>query len=75
MGVPGSATHAGGTFTVTASGTDVWNATDEFRYVYRLMVGDGTITARVADVQFVNNWTKAGVMIRESLAGGRGMPS
>jgi YD repeat-containing protein len=70
VGLAGAASHAGGTFTVTASGTDVWHATDEFRYVYRPLVGDGTITARVTTVEFVNNWTKAGVMIRESLAGG-----
>jgi hypothetical protein len=30
--------------------------------------GDGTIVARVGSIQFVNNWTKAGVMIRSSLA-------
>src|SRR5206468_4843161 len=38
--------------------------------IYQPMTGDGTIVARVASVQNTNSWTKAGVMIRESLAPG-----
>ena len=63
----GGAGESGGTFTVTGAGADIWGTTDAFRYVYRTLTGDGTIVARVMSVQNVNAWTKAGVMIRESL--------
>jgi hypothetical protein len=64
---PGDATYSGGTFTVTGSGADVWNSADAFHYAYRTMTGNGTMIARVASVQNVASWVKAGVMIRETL--------
>ena len=70
MPIPGNATFANGTFTVTGSGADVWGTADAFHYAYTPLTGDGTIVARVASIQDVNAWVKAGVMIRESL--GRG---
>src|SRR5579872_2901901 len=67
VGAAGSASGNGGSFTVTGSGTDIWNTADAFRYVYMPMTGDGTITTQVATEQYVANWTKAGVMMRETL--------
>jgi glucose/arabinose dehydrogenase len=65
----GSWTLNGGTHTVAGNGADIWNAADEFRFVYQQLSGDGTITAKVSS--FTNNAGnangKAGVMIRESL--------
>ena len=55
------------TFTLAASGYDIWGTRDDFRYVYQRLNGDGQITARVASLENTNNWAKAGVMIRESL--------
>jgi hypothetical protein len=46
----------------------VWGTADAFHYAYRTLDGDGTIVARVSSIQLVNNWTKAGVMIRNSLS-------
>src|SRR5439155_7789207 len=43
----GSASYNGGTYTVAGSGSDIWSASDQFRYVYEPLTGDGTITARV----------------------------
>jgi hypothetical protein len=63
----GSASASSGTFTVTGSGADIWGAADEFRYLYKTMSGDVTITARVKSIQNTNAWAKAAVMIRESL--------
>ena len=66
-----------GTYTMTGSGTDIWNvgpATgeyhDEFHYAYKVLTGQGSIVARVESVQNTNGWAKAGVMIRETLDGG-----
>jgi len=67
VGAAGSATASGGTFTVRGAGADIWNGADAFHYVWQPFNGDATLIARVATVEFVANWVKAGVMIRESL--------
>jgi hypothetical protein len=65
-----------GTYTMTASGTDIWdvgtagNYHDEFHFAYKTLTGAGSIIARVQSVQNTNGWAKAGVMIRETLDGG-----
>jgi hypothetical protein len=60
-----------GTFTMTASGADIWAVNgveaDEFHFAYKMLTGAGTITAKVNSVDNTNVWAKAGVMIRESL--------
>jgi regulation of enolase protein 1 (concanavalin A-like superfamily) len=65
--IAGSAQFNDGTFSVNASGADIWNAADAFHFVYQQMTGDGTVEARVTGVQQANAWSKAGVMIRETL--------
>ena len=67
-GATGSATFANGTFTVSGAGADIWGTADALHYAYRTLTGDGTIVARVTSIQNVNAWTKAGVMIRNSLS-------
>jgi subtilisin family serine protease len=67
-GANGDATLSNGAFQVTGAGADVWGGADAFHYVYRTLDGDGSIVARVSAIQNVNNWTKAGVMIRNSLS-------
>jgi beta-glucanase (GH16 family) len=73
IGAPGRAgggSLSGSTFTVTGSGADIWNASDQFNYFSQSTTGDMTIIARVAGQQNTNAWAKAGVMIRESSAAG-----
>jgi phosphatidylserine/phosphatidylglycerophosphate/cardiolipin synthase-like enzyme/regulation of enolase protein 1 (concanavalin A-like superfamily) len=65
--VAGSAQYANGAFTITGSGADIWGAADAFHFVYRQLTGDFTIQARVASVREASTWSKAGVMIRETL--------
>jgi regulation of enolase protein 1 (concanavalin A-like superfamily) len=67
VGVAGSAHHSSGIFTVSGAGADVWGTADAFHYAYTPLSGNGSIVARVESVQDVAAWTKAGVMIRESL--------
>jgi regulation of enolase protein 1 (concanavalin A-like superfamily) len=68
VGVAGatSADSTGTVLTVTGAGADVWGSADALQYAYRTLNGDGSIVARVASIQNVNAWTKAGVMIRET---------
>ena len=68
--IAGSANDTNGTFSVTGSGADVWGTADAFNYAYTTLNGDGTIVARVARVDTVSSWVKAGVMIRETLTAG-----
>ncbi len=65
-GVGGGALGAGGDYTITAGGRDVWGTSDELRFVSRPLTGDGDITARLDSLHATDRWTKAGVMIRES---------
>ena len=68
VAVAGSTSTANGVYTVRASGADIWGTQDEFRFVHGSMSGDGEITARVDSVSATDPWTKAGVMIRETLS-------
>jgi hypothetical protein len=56
-----------GSYTMTASGTDIAGQADEFHFAYKMMSGPGSITARVLSVSDTDPWAKAGVMIRETL--------
>ncbi|PYV39519.1 MAG: silent information regulator protein Sir2, partial [Acidobacteria bacterium] len=70
VGIIGSSTYNGSSFTVNGSGTDIWNAADAFQFMYQPLIGDGQIVARVASQQNTDPWAKAGVMIRETLTAG-----
>lgn len=69
--IPGYAGYdsATGTFSLGGSGDDIWGTSDEFRFAYTTLTGDGEILARVTAVENTSGWAKAGVMIRETLNG------
>ncbi|HLP76568.1 MAG TPA: carbohydrate-binding protein, partial [Candidatus Paceibacterota bacterium] len=68
VGLAGWASFTNGTFTVSGAGADIVGASDQFRFVYLTNSGDCTIIARVASLEdYINSWSKAGVMIRQSL--------
>ncbi len=60
--------HATATFTLTGSGADIWNGSDEFHFLHRPWRGDGTLSARLASLESTHDWAKAGVLIRSSTA-------
>jgi regulation of enolase protein 1 (concanavalin A-like superfamily) len=59
-----------GTIIMNGIGTDIWNNSDQFRFVCKQLKGNGSILARVDSIAVTNAWAKAGVMIRESLDAG-----
>ena len=71
VGLPGSFTDSGGTLTVTGAGADITGTADAFRFVWKDLTGDGTITAKVTAItnndaaQLAN--TKVGVMFRDNV--------
>jgi hypothetical protein len=56
-----------GTYKISANSVDVWGTADNFRFAYKTLNGDGSISAKVISVTNTNAWAKAGVMIRESV--------
>jgi DUF1680 family protein len=68
VGLAGLTTPMSAGFQVTASGGDIWDQNDGFRFVYKPLSGDGDLVARVASLDPTDAWAKAGVMIRETLA-------
>ncbi|MFC1794102.1 DUF1349 domain-containing protein, partial [Planctomycetota bacterium] len=56
-----------GTYTMTASGTDIWDPSDQFHFAYKEITGAATIQAQVLSVGHTDDWAKAGVMIRDTL--------
>ncbi len=64
----GSFTEApAGTYTMTASGADIWDTSDEFHFAYKQLSGPGSIIARVESVEKTHGRAKAGVMVRDTL--------
>ena len=66
-GQPVAFSENAGVLTVSGSGNDIWNNADAFRYAYKKLNGNGSITARVESLSRSDAWSKAGVMIRETL--------
>ncbi len=58
-----------GTYTIAASGADIWGTADEFHFAYKEITGDGscTIIAKVESLDNTDPFAKAGVMIRNTL--------
>ena len=73
----GSSDFATGTWTIRGSGTAgmlnppwgkwAWRGDDSCHFAYRKVTGDATLIARVTSVEEVQNFTMAGLMIRDSL--------
>ena len=52
---------------VSGNGSDIWYSSDAFCYVYKEVLGDCIITARVVEMEDTFDWAKAGLMIRQTL--------
>jgi SdrD B-like domain/Carboxypeptidase regulatory-like domain len=72
VSTPGTESYNNGSYTITASGADFWGTADAGNYVYQTLDGNGEIVARVTSINSTisDPWTKAGVMIRQSLDAG-----
>jgi hypothetical protein len=71
VGVAGSASYAGGVFTVNGSGTDIYGTSDQFNYVYQPVPGNGTLIARVASqTNTGSSNSKAGLIWKASTTSG-----
>ncbi len=69
VSVSGFAEHNGETFSLEGQGADIAGRHDSFHFVHTRMRGDGSITARII-LPMSSQWTKPGVIMRESLDAG-----
>jgi hypothetical protein len=67
--IPGATVESNGVFVLSGAGT-IDGLSDNFRFVYQPLTGDGQITAQLSSVQNIAANGCTGVMIRESLASG-----
>jgi len=56
-----------GTYTMTGSGADIWDTSDEFHFAYKELTRSGSIIAKIESLEQTDPWAKAGVMIRDTL--------
>ena len=66
----GSASYSAGEYTVRGTGADIWDARDQFHYVYQPVSGDFEAVGRVQSLTAADAAAKGGIMIRETLAPG-----
>jgi hypothetical protein len=57
-----------GSFSIVGGGNDIWDTADEFTYAYAERAGDFDVRVRVESLSLNARWSKAGIMVRESLA-------
>ena len=54
-------------YSIQCEGTDIWGDADGFNFAYELKTNDFDVVVRVLSTTHVSNWTKAGLMVRETL--------
>ena len=57
-------------YDITAGGSDISGSSDRFRFAHRQRTGDFDVRVRIASLTRAHDWSKAGLMARESLAPG-----
>jgi regulation of enolase protein 1 (concanavalin A-like superfamily) len=69
------ATHTNGTFTIPVASSEIGGTSDNFRYIYKTLAGNGEIILQVGSLlkksstgENQNALERAGVMIRETLS-------
>lgn len=63
----GSVKRADGRWELVAGGADIWEKSDQFHFVFKSYSGDFDIAVRVESFTPAHLYSKAGLMIRESL--------
>ncbi len=68
VGIEGSVSVGDGVYTITGSG--ITSTSDQFRYVYQTLSGDGSITTRVTSQSGTSTNSLTGLIIRETTNSG-----
>ena len=59
-----------GAYTILAEGSDIWNTSDGFNFAYEMKTNDFDVVVQVTGEKYTSTWSKAGLMVRETLAAG-----
>jgi uncharacterized repeat protein (TIGR01451 family) len=77
IGIPGDPLEPGSTFVCNATnydtvagGSDIWNTRDGFHYLYETREGNFDARVRIARLDLKNQYTFAGLVVRENLTPG-----
>ena len=65
--ISGSARQVEAGWDLIAGGTDIWDKSDQFHFLYKQISGDFDIAVRVESFTPAHLYSKAGLMIRETL--------
>lgn len=66
----GSTSRVRGGYDIVAGGADIWGVSDQFHFAYCKTIGDFDISARLESFSIADDYSKAGIMARESLDAG-----
>ncbi|MGO8698474.1 MAG: hypothetical protein ACLQVY_12225 [Limisphaerales bacterium] len=61
-----------GSYVINASGNDIWGTQDGFRYVYQPVTNNFDYICQLVSLQAADQWSKAGLMARETIDPGDG---
>lgn len=64
---PGVAGYRNGVFGLESGSYDIWGNSDGLNYIYQPLQGDGEIVAHIKGMNKAAEWSKAGIMFRETL--------
>ncbi len=68
--MPGATTSSSRNVDILAGGKDIWETRDEFHFAYAKVLGDFELSVRLTSLTMADVYTKAGLMLRASLAEG-----
>ena len=54
-------------WTIYGGGDDIWNTSDQFRFVYQKIEGDFSFSVKVDSLKDTHYYAKAGIMVRKNL--------
>jgi hypothetical protein len=64
------ATAVGNMWAFKAGGNDIWGNADQFTFAYKEVSGDFDVAVTVHSLDLTNDWSKAGIMARQTLEPG-----
>lgn len=68
--IPGSTKITPGGLQIEASGKDIWDTSDQFRFAYQKQTGDFDVNVNVTNLTAPHLYARAGIMAREDLSPG-----
>jgi eukaryotic-like serine/threonine-protein kinase len=64
---PASTKIEGDTISLAVNNDDIWNESDSCRFIFREADGDFDFVAKLSESDDLTDWTKAGIMVRNSI--------